>query len=88
MGTGIEILIGVLIAVVGAVVVWKVYVEFFAHVIGDLIGRPPWSKTVRTIQVALLPVAYYTGDSFSPAKRRDARKITHLNGWGNTLFEG
>lgn len=38
-------------------------------------------------QVALLPVAYYTGDSFTPAKRRDARKITHLNGWGNTLAE-
>ena len=32
-------------------------------------------------------VAYYNGDSFTPAKRRDARKITHLNGWGNTLAE-
>jgi len=38
-------------------------------------------------QVALLPVAYYTGDSFVPAKRRDARTITHLDSWGNTLDE-
>ena len=39
-------------------------------------------------QVALLPVAYYTGDSFVPAKRRDARTITHLDSWGNTLQDG
>jgi hypothetical protein len=38
-------------------------------------------------QVAMLPVAYYTGDSFVPAKRRDARTITHLNSWGNTLID-
>ena len=36
-------------------------------------------------QCALLPVAYYTGDGFTPAKRRDARRITHLNGWDQRI---
>jgi len=35
-------------------------------------------------QVALLPVAHYTGDTFTPARRRAATRITHLDGWGNT----
>ena len=36
-------------------VAWLVYVTFGSHVIGDLIERPPWSKTVRVIQVVLAP---------------------------------
>ncbi len=32
-------------------------------------------------QVALLPVAHYTGDTFSPAPRRPAREITYRNAW-------
>lgn len=32
-------------------------------------------------QVCLLAVGYYTGDSFTPAPRRDAADITYLNGW-------
>ena len=32
-------------------------------------------------QVALLPVAYYTGDTFRPAPRRPAREITYRNRW-------
>jgi hypothetical protein len=32
-------------------------------------------------QIALLPVAFYTGDSFSPAPRRPAREITYANRW-------
>lgn len=35
-------------------------------------------------QVALLPVAYYTGDTFKPAPRRSAEDITFFNQWGNT----
>lgn len=33
-------------------------------------------------QVALLPVAYFTGDDFKPAERMPAREVTYWNGWG------
>jgi len=33
-------------------------------------------------QVALLPVAYFTGTDFKPAKRLAARERTHWNRWG------
>jgi nitroreductase len=33
-------------------------------------------------QAALLPVAYYTGDDFRPAKRIPARERTYWDGWG------
>jgi nitroreductase len=33
-------------------------------------------------QVALLPVAYFTGTDFKPAQRLPAREITSWNGWG------
>jgi nitroreductase len=36
-------------------------------------------------QAALLPVAYYTGDDFKPAKRFPARERTYWNGWDQTL---
>jgi nitroreductase len=42
----------------------------------ELLGLPP---TVS--QVALTPVAYYTGDDFKPGQRRDAAEITYFNGW-------
>ncbi|CAB4870573.1 unannotated protein [freshwater metagenome] len=32
-------------------------------------------------QVALTPVAYYTGDTFKPGTRRAAEEITYFNGW-------
>jgi nitroreductase len=35
-------------------------------------------------QAALLPVAYYTGDDFKPAKRVPARERTYWNGWEQT----
>ncbi|MEO1057252.1 MAG: nitroreductase family protein [Actinomycetota bacterium] len=44
--------------------------------ISELLGIPP---TVS--QVCLLPVAYYTGDSFTPAPRRPAADVTYLNRW-------
>jgi nitroreductase len=43
---------------------------------GELLGIP---STVS--QVALVPVAYYTGDTFKPGSRRDAAEITYFNGW-------
>lgn len=33
-------------------------------------------------QVALLPVAYFKGDNFKPAKRLPARDLTYWNSWG------
>jgi nitroreductase len=35
-------------------------------------------------QVALLPVAYYTGDDFKPARRRPVEEITYWNAWKQT----
>jgi nitroreductase len=32
-------------------------------------------------QVAMLPVAYYTGDSFKPAMRRPVEQVVYVNGW-------
>jgi len=33
-------------------------------------------------QVAMLPVAYYTGDDFKPARRQPPEKATYFNAWG------
>jgi nitroreductase len=33
-------------------------------------------------QAALLPVAYYTGDDFKPARRQPVEKATYFNAWG------
>lgn len=46
---------------------------------GDLLGIP---DTVT--QVGLIPVAYYTGEDFKPAKRRAPEEITYWNGWKQT----
>jgi len=51
------------------------HLEYEAEV-AELLGIP-----ASVTQVCLLPVAYYTGDSFSPAPRRPAREITYLNRW-------
>jgi len=44
----------------------------FERRIGELLGIP---ETVT--QVGLVPVAYYKGDSFQPAKRRPVEEITY-----------
>ncbi len=45
--------------------------------ISDLLGIPAeWT------QVALFPVAYYTGDDFRPAHRLPAEQMTHWDAWG------
>jgi hypothetical protein len=36
------------------------------------------------IQAGLLPVAYYTGDDFKPARRRPVEEITYWDEWGST----
>ena len=44
--------------------------------VAELLGIPD-----DVTQVALLPVAYYTGDTFSPAARPSADTVTHWDGW-------
>lgn len=44
-----------------------------------LLNIPPHIR-----QAALLPVAYYTGKDFKPAKRVPARERTYWNGWAQT----
>jgi nitroreductase len=45
----------------------------------ELLGIPP-----TVTQVALLPVARYTGDDFKPGQRRPAAEITYFNDWKAT----
>ena len=45
--------------------------------VGALLGIPP-----TVTQTALLPVAYYTGDDFKPAKRLPGREVTSWDSWG------
>lgn len=43
----------------------------------DLLGIPE-----SVTQAALLPVAYYTGGGFKPARRIPAERVTYWNRWG------
>ena len=43
----------------------------------QLLGIPD-----HVMQAALLPVAYFKGTDFKPAKRRPVREVTHWNAWG------
>ena len=43
----------------------------------ELLGIPD-----HVVQTALIPVAYYTGTDFHPAKRRPAGEVTHWEHWG------
>jgi len=51
----------------------------YAQEAAELLGIPD-----PITQAALLPVAYYTGNDFKPAKRIPARKRTYWNGWNQT----
>ena len=44
--------------------------------VADVLGLPP---NVR--QAALIPTAYYTGDTFKPAPRAPLSEVLHENGW-------
>jgi nitroreductase len=44
--------------------------------VGELLGIPP-----TVTQIALLPVGYFTGDSFTPTPRRPPEELTYLNRW-------
>ncbi|MEM7133750.1 MAG: nitroreductase family protein [Chloroflexota bacterium] len=47
--------------------------------VAQLLGIP---DTVT--QTAMLPVAYFTGDDFKPAKRIPAKELTYWDSWGET----
>ena len=51
----------------------------YAQETATLLGIPD-----HITQTALLPVAYYTGNDFKPAKRLPARERTYWNGWEQT----
>lgn len=48
--------------------------------VASLLGIP-----AHITQAALLPVAYFTGEGFNPAKRIPAAEVTSWNEWGNRL---
>jgi hypothetical protein len=45
--------------------------------VADALGIP-----ASVTQAVLLPVAYFTGDDFKPAKRLPARELTYWDTWG------
>lgn len=49
-----------------------------AHDAAELLGIPD-----GVLQAGLVPVAYYTGDDFKPAKRHPVETVTSWNKWGN-----
>ncbi len=55
---------------------WTTFTLHHEAEVNELLGIP---DTVT--QAALLPVAFYTGDTFVPAARRPAREITYANRW-------
>ena len=58
--------------------VWTTVHLFHHDEVSELLGIPhEWT------QVALLPVAYYTGDDFRPAHRLPAAQVIHREQWGN-----
>lgn len=50
----------------------------YENEIADILGIPR-----HITQAALLPVAYYTGDDFQPAKRVPAAEVTSWESWGS-----
>jgi nitroreductase len=59
---------------------WTTFHLVHERKVAELLGIP---DTVT--QVALLPVGYYTGDTFRPAPRRPAAEITYFNRWKQTI---
>lgn len=57
---------------------WTTLHLAFEQEAAELLGIPE-SYT----QVALIPVAYFTGNSFKPARRLPAKGVTHWEQWGS-----
>ena len=50
----------------------------FEHEVAAVLGIPS-----DVTQIAIIPVAFYTGETFQPAKRPPAQWITSWDRWGN-----
>jgi len=55
---------------------WTTLHLFYEKEVRELLGIPE-----DITQAALLPVAYYTGDDFRPARRIPVREITYVDEW-------
>jgi nitroreductase len=55
---------------------WTTLHLFYEKDVSELLGIPE-----DVTQAALLPVAYYTGDDFHPARRIPAKELTYVNAW-------
>ncbi len=55
---------------------WTTFHLVHEQQVAEILGIPP-----TVTQIALLPVAFYTGDAFTPAPRRPAHEITYANRW-------
>ena len=58
---------------------WTTFHLVHEQEVAALLGIPD-----SVTQVALLPVGFYTGESFTPAPRRPAAEITYFNRWKQT----
>lgn len=56
---------------------WTTLHIMFEQEAAAILGIPE-----HVTQAALLPVAYYTGTDFKPAKRLPAAQVVHWNAWG------
>ncbi len=56
---------------------WTTLHLVFEQDVAKLLGIPS-----DVTQAALLPIAYFTGTDFKPAKRLDSHLAMHWNGWG------
>lgn len=50
----------------------------YENEVAELLGIPE-----NFTQAALIPVAYFTGDTFKPAKRLPSKEVTSWDTWGN-----
>ena len=57
---------------------WTTIHLFYEKEAAEILGIPD-----NVTQAALLPVAYFTGDDFKPAKRIPSRELTYFETWGN-----
>ncbi len=58
---------------------WTTIHLFYEKEAAEILGIPD-----SFTQAALMPVAYFTGETFKPAKRIPARELTYWDGWGTT----
>jgi nitroreductase len=55
---------------------WTTLHLVYEQEVADLLGLPP-----RVRQGALIPTAYYTGETFRPAARKPLGEVLHLDRW-------